>query len=238
LRGTLSFFAPGQAGFWLLIIVVVALVILGGVALWRRDPEERKRLAEQKAVATKLGLSFRARDDEITSQIPQPVHKGKRNRKARGVMRGDFRGQKVVAFREAIRLSDEATAEHTVVAFDVSGRDLPAFTMQHRYASEMRAIGDLFGIRTGIGFGGVFDKMYRVLGDDEPAIREFLTHAKRIQLEDQEVWAMACDGKWIAMVKQGDRPPAEQLEAYVNEAVGVMEILDESAKPQAAEEMP
>jgi hypothetical protein len=238
LRGTLAFFAPGQVGFWFLIVAVIALVILGGVALWRRDPEERKRLAEQKAVATKLGLSFRARDDGGTSPIPQPVHKGKRHRKAGGVMRGDYRGHKVVVFREAVRLSDDASAEHTVVAFNVTGRGWPAFAMQHRYASEMRAIGDLFGIRTGIGFGGVFDKMYRVLGDDEPAIREFLTHAKRIQLEDQEVWAMACDGKWIAMVRQGDRPPAEQLEAHLNEAVGVMEILDGSAKPQAAEETP
>lgn len=176
-------------------------------------------------------LGLREASNPERSDGPVPVRERPRHtRHQRIIAEGSVQGREVLllSLRYLADRINGIDLHQNVFAFALAESKIPAFALESRPLDERHGV-DLDS-------DSYFSKKYRLTGQDESAIRQFLSSDVRDKLETARIGSVECDGRWILIGSRG-QVPTDELERFFEESKRVFDIFANrfsqySLKPQ------
>ncbi len=223
IRSSSAFVGPE----WILVLVFLTAIPALIVAVVRY---EKKRTAELKLFARRIGMEFLEKDPRIKSAPFQsfPLFQKGRSKKSGNVMVEEKGPSETLIFEYRYRTGggkNSSTHTQTIVAFKKNTADLPAFAMGPEYF--VHRIGEKFGMQD-IDFSGepVFSETYLLQGEDEPAVRRLFEGKLARFFARHPKWNVEGGGDWLLVYKGGKRPKVDEIPTMIKESIELARQFD------------
>lgn len=208
---------------FLALLGLVALVFAGALQ-W-----QRRRARTLSALAAELGFAYAARHPGLEAMLPGVARFGELSRRhgAWNAMRGVWQGTELLVFDHGLLQSSGPGAERTrsTALFQAGDADLPDFEM--RPESLGTRIGSaLTGGDIDLPDAPWLDARISLRGRPRDAVRDFFSGARARALRRQPLKLAARSGDgWLAVYRSGPLVRAEEIKAFLDEAVALAQIL-------------
>ncbi len=222
---------------------IVLLLLIGLLALYVGDVISRRRLRSFARAGKALGLSRVSRQSTWPEETGRDIALRRRAGSftdIRNVLRGQAKKRYflVFDFRYAIadtgpqglgpRAGARGVYDQTVVLLRIEGASLPRFEL--RSTDHMHAKTGRFQDWRDITLPEELplDSGYLLRGEQEPDVLDLLRAGLAEYIHANEDLCVDAGGEWVAVYRQSDLIEPKRLEAFVEDAMRVVEILMES----------
>lgn len=211
-------------------VIVAGIFLFIGAVFGVFIYAENKRVEKLEAIVSRLGLSFRRKATDTDSNLLANARLANRGRRRTiaNVIEPQSGGERFIAFDFSYTEGTgkrATTYTQTVIRLDLPGMTLPSF--------EATPENFLTKLAQGVGFRDIemdgrsaFNRLFRLKGQDEEAIREVFTPLILNYLEQPQSRNLCLEGAGdrLLVYRLNRRPKPEELEAFLEEGKTLLNL--------------